>query len=144
MPTGGRAQSRLALKQLPEALTDYDQALAREEGGERNQLRLERTEVLLLLKDLRRAEAEAEDLACAEGLSATACFDLAVLLCRRAAAEQAPRSGKLYDRAVALLLRAGEMGHFKEAANRDRLRTDRFLEPIHSRGEVRKLLTAGP
>jgi serine/threonine-protein kinase len=139
----GRAQSRLAQKDPQAALADYDQALARDDGAGRNQLRLERTEVLILLQDFRRAEAEADDLARAEGLSATACFDLAVLLCRCAAAEKAPRSGELHDRAVALLVRAGEMGHYKESANRARLRTDRYLQPVRSREEVRKLL-AGP
>ncbi len=135
-----RALALNALKRPQEALSDWERALAADDGPNRTTLRLEHARTLLQLRDYSHAAAEAEELAGDRAATGETCYELAVLFGRcaaqvaqetgRPAAEQQQKVNHFSERALQMLTRAKEAGYFKDPAHRERLRNERYLGPI--------------
>jgi tetratricopeptide (TPR) repeat protein len=135
-----RALALNALKRPGDALLDWERALAVDDGTNRTELRLEHSRTLLRLRDHGRAVAEAEELAGDRSVTGATDFDLAVIFCISALVVQADAAlpepererkiAALRERALQLLVRARQVGYFKDVAHRERFEKEKYLDPI--------------
>jgi serine/threonine protein kinase len=131
-----RAEALGKLRRYPEALQDWDRALALEEGPRRTTFRLGRATTLARAGKHAEAVAEADTLAGGKNAAPQVLYDAA---CVCALASAAPDDASLRERyaahAVELLGRALDRG-FKDAG---RLHKDPDLERLRPRADFQKL-----
>jgi tetratricopeptide (TPR) repeat protein len=150
--TGSTKRAALLVKlQRPvDAVVDWDRVLLLEVGPARDGYRLQRALALVGAGDHVRAVAEADALARAKGVKADVLYEAARLhaLAIPAAGqdlkqprEERERLAEQYAaRALALLEQARAAGWFRDAARRERLKTDSAFEPLHGRAEWAALM----
>jgi serine/threonine protein kinase/tetratricopeptide (TPR) repeat protein len=133
-----RAQALDKLQRYPEALQDWDRALALEEGPRRVFFRRDRAATLARAGRHAEAVAEANALAEAKDLKGATLYDLACTCALAAAAvkEDAKLQEQYAARAVALLRQAIGKG-IKDAAH---MKKDTDLDALRAREDFRKLL----
>jgi hypothetical protein len=147
------ADRALALSQLgrtAEALADWDRGIDVANVSARERLRASRALALARSGDHKRARAEADELAKDKSLSGAVLYDLARIASLASAAvgkdaklppaDQSKLAEQHVVRAVQLLRRAKDAGHFQDAAEIATLKKDTDLDPLRSRADFKKLL----
>jgi eukaryotic-like serine/threonine-protein kinase len=147
-----RARALARLERHAEAVKDFDDALALDDGANRQELHLERGLSLAQLGEHARAVLDAEKGVPSDKPTAEALYDAAHIYALSAAKLQQDVPGnasvplsraqrnelaqKYTDRAMALLTQAVRKGY----KNAKCLRTEKALEPLRTRDDFQKLL----
>lgn len=147
---GGRARTLSKLGRVPEALQDWEQAITVRSDKDREQFRClyagdlsragEHARTIAEVDDLTKSKSVSGEniayLATAAALAATAAQKDAAL----AKLDRTKRAREYADRALELLARARDAGHFKDAVNLASLKTDSDIDILRSRPDFKKLL----
>jgi tetratricopeptide (TPR) repeat protein len=130
-----RAMTLGELERFSDAMTDWDRAVAMDDGRYRLQLWLKRASNLLHLKDLDRATADAERAAESSDATAENLYDAACVyaVSARLAEGDRARVDSCAARALELLRQAAVKG-FKDLAH---MKTDPDLDTLRSREDFR-------
>jgi tetratricopeptide (TPR) repeat protein len=135
-----RAEALGKLRRYPEALQDWDRALALEEGPRRTMFRLGRAGTLARAGKHAEASAEADALAGGKDASPRLLYDAACVYALASAAADASLGERYAARAVELLGRAIDRG-YKDAKH---LQKDSDLDRLRPRPDFQKLLRRLP
>jgi tetratricopeptide (TPR) repeat protein len=146
-----RAEAFQKLGKEDAALKEWDRAIALDAGSNHTELRTERAMTLALANDPVRAAGEANELAGDKTLSGERLYQLACVYGRciqvvsrdtkRSQAEQVKLTEGYVVRALALLVRAREVGFFKKKAALERLNRSGDLDLLRPRADFQKWLS---
>jgi tetratricopeptide (TPR) repeat protein len=146
----GRAVALTRLGRPAEALTDWNRAIALDDGPDRDELRLGRAASACRLGSYHEAVALADNLAESESISGATLLQLACVYAQISAAidgdtalapaERAGRVESYVDRAIRLLLRARQNEYYRSRAKFRQALRDPDLDPVRSRVAFRLLL----
>jgi tetratricopeptide (TPR) repeat protein len=139
----GRALALTRLDRPADALRDWDRAIAQDTGELAGRLRCGRSLTLVRAGDLTTALAAANELATQTDMPRFGIYDLACVFALAAAQADDTRAAHA-ERAMALLARARESGHFGNEAERIRLAHDPYLDALRDRADFQKLLADLP
>jgi serine/threonine-protein kinase len=147
---GERALTCEALGRWAEAVKDWDRVLELSDGPKRLDFRVQRALMLARAVDRDRTLAEATALAEEPGVAGTDLYNLACVFARLvgmartdarlSTSEQAAAAEGHAVRAVEMLQRLRTSGYFKNAGNRELLKTDIDLASLRPREDFQKLL----
>jgi hypothetical protein len=132
----------MRLARNAEALTDWDRAIALDNGSNRAMYRQQRALTLTRTGDPVRAVAEAEDLTQGDQVSGGTLYDAACIFALSSAGviDDASRQESYAARAVAMLRRAEGAGYFKDSQRVLHLKLDDDVAVLRSRGDFQILL----
>jgi hypothetical protein len=140
----GRAASLDKLGRHAESVRAWDRAIDLDEGTNRPGFRLGRAGAMARGGDHAGAVAEANGIAELKGVGGPLLYDAACVCAVAAAAARgdAPLAGRYATRAVELLGRAREAGHFKDAAMINHAKRDTDLDSLRSRDDFQKFMAS--
>jgi serine/threonine-protein kinase len=127
----GCAAALFDLKRYPESLPHWDKAL--ELAPQHPTWRLSRAATLARLKQGERAFQEAEEVARGNNLSGADLYNLACVYGAAATSTKSPMTDQYADRALSILHRAAEAGHFKNKQHVDWAQKDPDLANVRRR-----------
>jgi tetratricopeptide (TPR) repeat protein len=138
-----RAEALTRLARNAEALTDWDRALALDDGSNRAMYRQQRALALARTGDSTQAVAEAEDLTQGDQVSGGSLYDAACICALSSAGvrDDGKRQETYALRAVAMLRRAQATGYFKDSQQVQHLKQDDDLAVLRTRTDFQKLLS---
>jgi tetratricopeptide (TPR) repeat protein len=138
-----RAQALTTLHRYPEALNDWDQAIALDPGPLRPAFRLQRAVTLARAGDHTKAVAEADEITQAAKTPGDMLYNAACVygLSTAAAKDDGKRKEQYAGNAVALLRRAQVAGYFKSAAEVEHLQKDDDLAALRGRADFQQFVS---
>jgi tetratricopeptide (TPR) repeat protein len=145
-----RAVGLVKLARYPEAVRDWDQSLALDDGQRRDTILALRAGAMAHAGDPERAMSEVQAVAQEQSVKPSTFYKLAWACCAAAEAvhedddlqpiECAKLSEQYGARGVEMLAKADAAGHFQAPANLENFKTDVHLDVLRSRRDFQKLL----
>jgi serine/threonine-protein kinase len=141
----GQADNLRELQKYAAAVTEAERALKLASGSELEGVRIVRASLLALLGRVDEATKEAQALTARDSAAPDILYEAACTYALAARwiiqdAKRKPRAEAYEGRAMQLLIRAHQVGYFKDAANVENMKQDSDLKGLRARDDYKKLL----